>query len=567
MAVRKIDIDKCIGCGTCVESCPMDVFRLDTKAELRPQASPCSQACPLGVNQREYHHLLNLDLPREAAELLSQSHPMPAITGRICPLPCETACTRHQVDDAVNINGIEQFLGDLFLSELPPQQTSNPSATKLAIIGSGPAGLSAAFTLNRLGYQVTVFDKKPLPGGLLRYGIPAFRLDNRVVDRQIDYFERLGIEFVCNCQVGTDIDHKALVEQGFQAVLSATGASKPLMLDVPGNKAKGVMSAIEFLDLIASGDDWQRPDLKLPKRVAVVGGGSVSLDAARTAVRLGATQVHVLCLETLDKSSPDAMLALDDEILDALEEGVSIHPRTAVKQINTDGQAVTGVTCISCTQVRDQRGAFAPIYTDCVTETLDVEMVILAIGQTADPSLLLPDYITDQRGYIQPHHTTNPNHYFAAGDAVTGPSTVVEALSSGKQAAMQLHVSLSNSDNCKADNDAMPDRLADTTSPQSTPQKLPQQKPWYQQPRLERENRQPGDRVKDFAETRQSLTLSTAREEAQRCLTCGSRARIAFMDDCQVCRLCQHYCPTDAIEITDGIVQSSLHNFDVVKPG
>jgi NADPH-dependent glutamate synthase beta subunit-like oxidoreductase len=214
MAVKSIKINECIGCGTCVESCPMDVFRLDTIAAKRPESSPCSLDCPLGLNQREYHNLIKMDMLDEAAALLQARHPMPSITGRICPHPCESQCSRIQVDEAININGLEQYLGDYLLSEGKIPEIEKKEE-KVAVIGSGPAGLSCAYFLTMEGYDVTVFEKDTKPGGLLRYTLPSFRLPGDILDKQVQIYEQMGITFKTEVLFGRDITKEERAEQGF----------------------------------------------------------------------------------------------------------------------------------------------------------------------------------------------------------------------------------------------------------------------------------------------------------------------------------------------------------------
>ncbi len=246
MPVSKIDLDKCIGCGSCVESCPMDVFRLDTVAEYRREHSPCSLACPLGVRQREYHDLLAMGMPGEAAEIMRLCHPMPAVTGRLCPHPCETECTRTKIDEAVNINALEQYLGDHLLALEPP--APSPSGRgRAAVVGSGPAGLATAYFLALEGHEVTVFERDERLGGLLRSTVPAFRLPEEVVDAQIELYRNMGIGFRTGVQVGVDVTIDGLREEGYDVIVAATGAARPVGLSVPGSDAAGIVSAMEFL--------------------------------------------------------------------------------------------------------------------------------------------------------------------------------------------------------------------------------------------------------------------------------------------------------------------------------
>jgi NADPH-dependent glutamate synthase beta subunit-like oxidoreductase len=553
MAVRSISLDKCIGCGTCIVSCPMDVFRLDIIVENRPESSPCSLECPLGLNQRELHNFINLDMLDEGAETLLQRHPMPSITGRICPHPCESECSRNQVDEAININALEQYMGDYALDQelfIQPEGIGE----KVAVIGSGPAGLSAAYCLTLSGHQVTVFEKGNKPGGLLRTVIPSFRLSEEVLDKQIAVYQKMGITFKTGIQLGRDTTIQELKQQGYKAFVAATGASKPFGLPVPGSDVKGITSAMSFLEDAKSGQITE-----IASKVAVIGGGSVALDAARTAIRLGASEVHIICLERLEPGHKDSMLALLPEIEDAQNEGVVIHPSKGVSEFKNNNKQVCALTCVECLSVFDPDGRFNPNYGDVADQKeMEVDAVILAIGQTADPELVPEEFKTSERGYIEADSLTLQvnDDLFGAGDGVTGPSTVVKALASGKRAAIVIDRFLKGED--------LTAGLEEKPTIAANPSK---EKEIYTAKRIKRSSLSVEKRINNFQETMLVLTDDQAQMEAERCLTCGSRSRIAYLDDCQVCRLCQHYCPTDAIDITDGTMMGSLHAMNIVKLG
>ena len=550
MPVRKIDEENCIGCGTCVESCPMDVFRLDT-SDKQLEVSPCSQDCPLGLNQREYHYLVKMNQIDDAAMAMMERHPMPSITGRICPHPCESSCSRSQVDTAININGIEQYLGDYMLDNL--SASGNGNGDKVAVIGSGPAGLSAAYNLTIKGYQVTVFEKDEKPGGLLQYSIPEFRLPDQIIDQQIDFYKKMGIEIKTGIFVGKDVTKAELQAQGYKAFIAATGAAKPMTLNVPGSDAQGITTAIQFLRDARTGDSTN-----VPARVAIIGGGSVSLDAARTAVRLGAKEVHVICLERVQPGHKDNMLALAEEIQETIEEGIIFHKMRSVSEIKVSANNVAGVSLVECSSVRNADFSFNPQFGSEVIEEVELDGIILAIGQTADAELVPNEFATTERGYIQANSKTLQvdAEMFAAGDGVTGPTTVVRALASGKRAALVVERFL-NGEDLEAGLDVKAQVSKD----------VPKGNNLYIETRQERPIAGVAERVNSFKEVMQPLNTAQAMLEAERCLTCGSRAQIAFVDDCQVCRLCAHFCPADCIEITDGAYVSSLHNFDVVTLG
>ncbi|HLA81200.1 MAG TPA: FAD-dependent oxidoreductase, partial [Thermoleophilia bacterium] len=553
MAVSKIDLDKCIGCATCVVSCPMDVFRLDTAVEYRQESSPCGLACPLGIRQREYHHLVRTDRLDEAAEVMRLSHPMPAITGRLCPHPCEAECTRNLVDKPVNINALEAFVGDYLLALGPPHAQLPVAEGKVAVLGSGPAGLAAAYFLALGGHLATIFEKEHRPGGILRSAVPRFRLPDRVLDRQIEFYEEMGVEFRTGVRVGADITMDGLRDQGYRAFVAATGATKPMGLQAAGSDAKGIVTAIDFLGAVKRGG---MPNFSGP--VAVIGGGSVALDAARTAVRLGARVVNVVCLECREPGLKDSMLVTASEIDSSLAEGVFIHASRGVHSfVVTNGQ-VRALRCVDCLSVRDDAGRFRPLLGDCVLpDEIEAEMVILATGQWADPELVPAGFRLNERGLISADCTTQwvVADLFAAGDAVTGPSTIVEALAAGKRAARAVERYFAGED-LSGDLESRPPRTGELPAGRILSTE-----------RLERREVPNVERTRDFREVSLCFGDQEARMEAERCLTCGSRSVIAYLDDCQVCRLCQHYCPTEAIEVTDGALLGSLHGWDVVGLG
>ena len=554
MPVSKIDLDKCIGCGTCVESCPMDVFRLDTVVEYRLEVSPCSAACPLGLRQREYHDLLKMGMVDGAAAIMAECHPMPAITGRLCPHACESECSRGAVDKSVNINALEQYLGDRLLNAAASAAPAAPGGeSRVAVIGSGPAGLSAAYFLAREGFSVTVFEKDVKPGGLLRTAVPAFRLPDEVLDAQIAEYRAMGVEFRTGVQVGRDVTLDALRAEGFHAVIAATGASRPMELSAAGSDSAGVVSAMDFLTAAKLG----RLSCE-GAHVAVVGGGSVALDAARTAVRFGAVEVAVVCLERLEPGLKDSMLALTEEIDQAQAEGVVIIPSRGVDSFVVENGRVSGIRCVECLSVRDEDGLFAPVYGTCVLpHEVAVDMVVVAVGQAPDVALVPAGFVTDHRGRIGAHPETSAAGpgLFAAGDAVTGASTVAEALAAGKKAAEAVARCLRHEDG----EVVLPEVRAVAASP-------PEDKLETLE-RMERSVRSAEERRMDALEVTRGLSPAHAQREAERCLTCGSRSKIAYLDDCQVCKLCQKYCPTDAIDVTDGALLGSLHSWNVVELG
>jgi NADPH-dependent glutamate synthase beta subunit-like oxidoreductase len=511
----------------------MDVFRLKTTVEGENVASPCQAACPLGVNQRAYINLVNNGRLQEAAEALREYHPAPAITGRLCPHPCETNCSRNAVDEAVNINSIEQYMGDYILSH----EFKAPTLiyrTKVAVIGSGPAGLSAAYFLANAGYEVTVFDRNKKPGGLLRNSIPAFRLPEDILDKQIEVYKKMGITFKSGVTFGKDITKKELEKDGYGAFIAATGASKPMLMKVPGADAAGITTAIDLLARVKAG-----AIPALPGKVAVIGGGSVALDAARTAVRLGADEVNIICLEQVEPGSENSMLALSEEIEDARQEGVKINEKRGVSSFITADGKVTGIKCVECLQVREN-GAFSPIYGEDIVQELAADTVIMAIGQGADPSIVPDEFTTSKRGYIVVDKQTNEVSpgFFAVGDAVAGPTTIVQAFASGKKAARTVDCFLRGIDLLSGLEDEIP-----VFNNEDTAEILSFE-------RTDRRKLAADTAKRSFEEAVKPLNDYEVALEAERCLNCGSKAEIVYQEDCQICHLCRLYCPVDAITIT-----------------
>ena len=339
MSIARIDSALCNGCGTCVDSCPEDVIRLDSVPAGREELPPCTVACPAGVNIRRYMHMLKLRMIDEAAAILRESLPIPAVTGRVCPHPCESECARKEVDQAVNINGVERFLGDYWLHE-KAQRVRTIYSGRVAIIGSGPAGLSCAYFLCRMGYPVTVFESEEVLGGMLRLGIPEYRLPRDVLDAQIGYIRDMGVEFRTGITIGRDVSFEELKSQ-YDSIFIAVGNRLSKRLELDGTNLDGLLLGLDFLRKV-----HLKEDTKVNKRVVVIGGGNVAVDVALTALRLGAEEVHLVCLE-----NREAMPAYEEEIQQALDEGVTVHASWGPKRILGKNGKVTGIELVRCVRV------------------------------------------------------------------------------------------------------------------------------------------------------------------------------------------------------------------------
>lgn len=521
--INVIDQDKCIGCGTCFKSCSLDVFRLDTD---QSKVSPCMAACPAGTDIRGYNALVQQGKLEEAAQKLRQANPFPGITGRICFHPCEKECARNAVDGAVNINAVEQFLGDL---DLPEEQPAVRHTAKVAVVGSGPAGLSCACFMARMGYPVTVFEAAPRPGGMLRYGIPAYRLPDAVVEAHVARLEALGVSFRCNTRIGKggDLALGDLRRRGYKAFLLAPGTSLSRRIAIEGAELPGVLWGVEFLRAVR-GD--HAPTFS--GHVVVVGGGDVAVDAAISAKRLGASSVSMVSLE-----SEAELPAYPHNIADARDEGIDFQCGWGpVRVEGTD--AVSGLAVKACLSVKDASGAFHPSFDEAQTRTIPADAVIFAIGQAADLDPFAEDVAITPRRTIETaavtFETSRPD-VFAAGDAASGPASAIQAIAGGREAAFSMDRYLRGGQ-----------ILANRAAVRETVDKdrLPGEGVLLS-PRNERAvTDAPG-----FGERRRGLDLHAVLAEGMRCMTCGAKARIAYNDDCMTCFTCELRCPAEAINV------------------
>lgn len=438
----------------CVLSCslralefgPLDEIkkRYSTQKEAAIGFAPCQVACPAGIDAGGYIKLIAEGKAKDALALFRQAAPFAGVLGRVCAHPCEVDCYRGQFDDAISICSLKRYMAD---NEL---KTGREKATpvkitkkdKIAIVGSGPAGLACAYDLVRQGYPVTVFEAADMAGGLLRYGVPEYRLPREVLNDEISFIEELGTEIKTNTKI-ENVD--ALLGQGYKAVFVATGAWQSYKMGIPGEDAKGVLYAMDFLKQANSGKK-----VRLGKRVVVVGGGSVAVDTARVAKRLGAEEVHLVCLECRDFASKDRMLASPDEVFEAEKEGIIIHPCLGPKRIlTTKNNRVLGLEMMACTSVREKNGAFAPKYKEDELSVIKASNVIVAIGQKVDSTMVPGGIKQYPSGIVSVDPVTletSIKGVFAGGDVAGGAADVISAIAAGKGAAVSIDRYLSGTD-------------------------------------------------------------------------------------------------------------------------
>lgn len=533
-----IDWSKCTGCGECAEVCPVEVPSLfDRGIALQkatykpfPQAvpnkhvilkegvSPCRTGCPLGVNPHGYVALVGAGRTDDALKLVLERLPFPGIMGRICTHPCQERCSRGSAGGSIQIRALKRFVADhgkaAFGWEVPEERGG-----RVAVVGAGPAGLMAAYELRRRGYHVTVLDALEAPGGMLRAGIPPYRLPREVIDREVAPLEEMGVEFKLGVRVGEDLPWGELLE-GYDALLVATGAHRPLRLGVEGEDLEGVWQGLEFLKAVNLGSP---PEVR--GRVVIIGGGNTAIDAARTALRLGAEEVHLYY-----RRGRGEMPASEEEIEGAAEEGVRFHFLAAPLRF-LGQERVEGVEFIRMRLGEpDERGRRRPEPVEGTGFQVEADLVIAAIGQVPDLGWAeeLGLKLEDGRLKVDPLtlQTSNPK-VFAAGDVVTGPRTAVEAMAAGSRAAESIDRLLRGEDLKEGRKPPAP-RVpeVDLKGVEPRPAKRPPQ-------------RRPEERKKDFREVELPYTPEEARAEARRCLNCAG---------CCECMSCVEACEAKAIE-------------------
>jgi len=545
---RYIYLDKCTGCGDCAEVCPVTMpSEFDEgigprKATYKPYAqaipggymidkidkrdrSPCTNACPNQVNAHAYVALIAQGKYREAMEVILRTLPFPGTIGRICPHPCEAACRRGEVDEPISICALKRFVADQVDIEDIPLPEIEKRDEKVAIIGSGPAGLTAAHFLALEGYESTVFEAQSVAGGMLRLGIPDYRLPPEVLNKEIRAITRLGVEIKLNTALGRDVTIDGLFKEGYKAVYLAIGAHKSMKLAISGEDAKGVIPGVDFLRRVNLGELT-----KLEGRVVIVGGGDVAIDTARSALRLGADRVTILYRRTRAE-----MPARKEEVEAALAEFIDIQYLTAPAKILTHEDRVIGIESLRMELGEpDASGRRRPVPVAGSEFNLDAALVIPAIGQQPDISPL--DQIAGLELTRWKTITVDPvtcataiDGVFAGGDAVMGPWIAIGAIAAGREAAISISRYLQGQD------------LRAGREPIEFPQEnfLPIPEDTERIPRAEQGAISMAERTAGFAEVELGLTEEQARAEAAKCLNCMA---------CCECLACVAACQALAVD-------------------
>ena len=583
--VAHVDKENCVACGKCVEVCPAGAAKLGQKLCTKngpikypkhklpddnpwgPQewdedyknnnqincydtgTSPCKTACPAHIAVQGYVKMASEGRYLDALKLIKQDNPFPAVCGNICNRRCEDACTRGTIDAPVSIDEIKRFIAAQELNAetryIPDRRTKRLSKEdyeeKMAIIGSGPAGMSCAYYLRNMGYPVTVFEKECVPGGMLTLGIPNFRLEQDVIDAEIDVLRQMGVEFKCGVEVGKDVTIAQLREQGYKAFFLGIGANKSTSIGIPGEDLVGVYGGVDFMRRVNLID---APDLG--KACAVIGGGNVAMDVARSAARLGTEKVYVLYRRGEEEMPADKM-----EVAEAKEEGVEFKFLCNPVEILGQYDKVTAIKCeIMTLGEPDEKGRRKPVGTG-EYETIEVQSVIGAIGQKVDIGELdLGDAEFNPNGTVKADSftlQTAQKDIFVGGDAFTGPKFAIDAIAAGKEGAISMHRFVHPGQSLTLARNRRDFIELDKSNIVFSPASFdasPRQYPAIDE-----------DKVKSWSKEKCLLTEEQIQAEASRCLGCG--ATEVDENKCIGCGLCTTRCEFDAIHLSRDLPDAS----------
>ena len=585
--IAKVEKQNCVACGKCVEACPAGAVKLGQKlcdkegCEITyPRmplpgdqpwgehmwthnyrdvnrincydtgTAPCKTACPAHIGIQGYLQLAKEGRYEDALALIKKDNPLPAVCGHVCNRRCEDACTRGTIDEAVAIDEVKRFIAERDLNaetRFIPKKTI-PSLKggfeeKIAIIGAGPAGLSCAYFLALTGYKPTIFEKNAEPSGMLRYGIPSYKLEKDLLAAEIDVIRQLGVEIRCGVEVGKDVTIEDLREQGYKGFYAAIGCQRGRKPGISGENAEGAYAAVDFLR-----EAGAKESFALEGDVVVVGGGNVAIDAARISSRCTDAKISMFCLEAREK-----MPASNEETEEALEEGIELNCGWGPKEVLEENGHVSGVVFKKCTRVLDAQGRFSPEYDENDTVTIPCRHVIFSVGQAIDWGHMLDNLHVELRpngGALAnklTYQTSEPD-IFVGGDVYTGPKFAIDAIAAGREGAISLHryvhehctltIGRNRRDFIELDKENIKVETYDSFSRQIPPKADVK------------------EQAKTFRDLSQSLTEEQVKKETSRCLSCG--ASVVDPNKCIGCGVCTTKCMFDAIHLHREIPGASI---------
>ena len=585
--IAKVEKQNCVACGKCVEACPAGAVKLGQKLCDKEGCdityprmplpgdqpwgehmwthnyrdvnrincydtgtAPCKTACPAHIGIQGYLQLAKEGRYEDALALIKKDNPLPAVCGHVCNRRCEDACTRGTIDEAVAIDEVKRFIAERDLNaetRFIPKKTI-PSLKggfeeKIAIIGAGPAGLSCAYFLALTGYKPTIFEKNAEPGGMLRYGIPSYKLEKDLLAAEIDVIRQLGVEICCGVEIGKDVTIEDLREQGYKGFYAAIGCQRGRKPGISGENAEGAYTAVDFLRKAGAKESFA-----LEGDVVVVGGGNVAIDAARISSRCTDAKISMFCLEAREK-----MPASNEEIEEALEEGIELNCGWGPKEVLEEDGHVSGVVFKKCTRVFDAQGRFSPEYDENDTVTVPCRHVIFSVGQAIDWGHMLDNLHVELRpngGALAnklTYQTSEPD-IFVGGDVYTGPKFAIDAIAAGREGAVSLHryvhehctltIGRNRRDFIELDKENIKVETYDSSSRQIPPKADVK------------------EQAKTFRDLSQSLTEEQVKKETSRCLSCG--ASVVDPNKCIGCGVCTTKCMFDAIHLHREIPGASV---------
>ena len=585
--IAKVEKQNCVACGKCVEACPAGAVKLGQKLCDKEGCdityprmplpgdqpwgehmwthnyrdvnrincydtgtAPCKTACPAHIGIQGYLQLAKEGRYEDALALIKKDNPLPAVCGHVCNRRCEDACTRGTIDEAVAIDEVKCFIAERDLNaetRFIPKKTI-PSLKggfeeKIAIIGAGPAGLSCAYFLALTGYKPTIFEKNAEPGGMLRYGIPSYKLEKDLLAAEIDVIRQLGVEICCGVEIGKDVTIEDLREQGYKGFYAAIGCQRGRKPGISGENAEGAYTAVDFLRKAGAKESFA-----LEGVVVVVGGGNVAIDAARISSRCTDAKISMFCLEAREK-----MPASNEEIEEALEEGIELNCGWGPKEVLEEDGHVSGVVFKKCTRVFDAQGRFSPEYDENDTVTVPCRHVIFSVGQAIDWGHMLDNLHVELRpngGALAnklTYQTSEPD-IFVGGDVYTGPKFAIDAIAAGREGAVSLHryvhehctltIGRNRRDFIELDKENIKVETYDSSSRQIPPKADVK------------------EQAKTFRDLSQSLTEEQVKKETSRCLSCG--ASVVDPNKCIGCGVCTTKCMFDAIHLHREIPGASI---------